>query len=311
MADPIVAQIDAPVEVDPVGTPANPAPESKETGDAAQPEGTASKVEAKKVAEVEKQLKKLKIKYNGREEDVEFDPSDDEYLTRQFQLAKLGQSKAQDYATLEKEVHTFIEELRKNPKKILADKSIGIDIKKFAAEILEEEIANSKKSPEQLDKERLEGELKAAKEQLEKDKEEFRQKEFERIQEQEFARYDTLMSQALDKSDLPKSPYVVKKMADYMLLALQKNIDVSPEDVLPVVRDEMQNDLKEMFKIMPDEVIEALVGKDVIGRIRKKSVAKAKEAIAPPINKALAKAAEGKKDKADGKKMSFKDFFGT
>lgn len=278
----------------------------------------------KEQAIAKKTLKQLKIKFNGKEslEDLPFEIPDDaksiDYMTRQIQMSKLSQSKAQEYSDLEKEVKSFVEQLKKDPRKVLSDPTIGIDIKKLAAQVIEEEIQNSQKSPEQLEREKLENELRAIKEEREREKEDNKQSELKRLQQQEFERYDMLFTQAIEKSDLPKSPYIVKKMSDYMLMGLQQGIDVTPEDVLPLVREEMQNDLREMFAVMPEDVIEKIVGKDVINKIRKKSVAKAKEANAPlrpksaletPAQAKESSAKSGKSGKP-GEKMTFKNFFG-
>jgi hypothetical protein len=282
-------------------------------------EGEVAEAQAAQSAAAKKEaarIRKLKLKVDGQEleEELPFEIDDNpeavEYMTRQLQMSKAAQKRMGEHAQLQKEVKYFLEELRKNPKKILADPSIGIDVKQLAAQIIEEEIANSQKSPEQLEKERLETELKTLQEEREREREETRQKEFARLQEIEYERYDTLMSKALETSDLPKSPYVVKKMADYMLLGLNEGIDVSPEDVLPLVREEIQNDLREMFAVMPDEVIEKIVGKDVFNRVRKKNVAKAK---APTPVKSAIKDTGASKSAAttSAEKKSFRDFFGV
>jgi hypothetical protein len=72
----------------------------------------------------------------------------------------------------------------------------------------------------------------------------------------------------------------------------------------------MQNDLKEMFAIMPDEVIEALVGKDVINRIRKKSIAKAKAQPPVPVKSAV-KDVGSQPQKQAAEKIDYKKFFGV
>ena len=285
-------------------------------------EGEAAEGQAAQSAAAKKEaarIRKLKLKVDGQEleEELPFEIDDNpeavEYMTRQLQMSKAAQKRMGEHAQLQKEVKYFLDELRKNPRKILSDPTIGIDVKQLAAQIIEEEIANSQKSPEQLEKEKLEAELKSLQEEREQEREELRQKEFERLQEIEYERYDNLMSKALETSDLPKSPYVVKKMADYMLLGLNEGIDVSPEDVLPLVREEIQNDLREMFAVMPDEVIEKIVGKDVFSRVRKKNVAKAKAA-PTPVKSAIkdsgasSKAASGN---ASAEKKSFRDFFGV
>lgn len=285
-------------------------------GAAAEGEAQESAAEAKKEAA---RIRKLKLKVDGQEleEELPFELDDNpeavEYMTRQLQLSKAAQKRMAESSQLQKEVKYFLEELRKNPKKVLADPSIGIDVKQLAAQIIEEEIANAQKSPEQLEKERLENELKALQEEREREREEAREKEFARLQEIEYERYDTLISKAIETSDLPKSPYVVKKIADYMLLGLNEGIDVSPEDVLPLVRDEIQNDLREMFAVMPDEVIEKIVGKDVFNRVRKKNVAKAKSA-PQPVKSAIkdtGASAKASASSSDAQKKTFRDFFGV
>lgn len=267
--------------------------------------------------EVKKMLKSLKLKFNGREveEQLPFEipdtPESIEYMKKQLQMSRLAQSKSQELSHLQKEAAKFIEDLRKNPRKVLSDPTIGVDLKKMAVEMIEEEIENARKSPEQLEREKLESELKAMKEEREREKEENRKRDMDRIQQQEYERYDMLLSQALDKTDLPKTPYTVKKIADYMIMAVNSGMDVTPEDVIPLVREEMQNDLKEMFSVMPEDVVEQLVGKDVINKIRRKNLQKARsvQAVAKPqIKDSGIKAEEPKND--GSKKKPMRDFFG-
>ncbi|SRR6266700_2944568 len=284
-------------------------PESQESFPQS-PEAQAAVLKASgaKPAEIKKALKTLKLKVDGKEQSVEFDPNDDEFLTRELQKSRAFEKRASDYSQLEKEVRSFIEQLQKDPRKVLSDPSIGIDIKKLAASVIEEEIANSQKSPDQLEREKIAKELKDLKAEREKEKEEAQKKEFERIQEREFERYDTLMTQSLEKSDLPKSPYVVKKMADLLMMGIQAGVDVTPDDVLPLVREEIQSDLKQMFAVMPDEVIEKIVGKDIFTRIRKKNVLKAKAAPVT-LNKSIKDTGGQVEKSSPAKKQTFKDFF--
>lgn len=265
-----------------------------------------------------KRLNKLRLKVDGREleEELPFeideDPEAVEYLTKQLQMAKVAQKRMAEHAQFQKEVNALVDKLRKNPRAVLSDPSIGIDLKQLAAEIIEEEIANSQKSPEQLEKEKLERELQALKDEREREKQDFQRKEFERLQEVEFERYDALMSKALETSDLPKSPYVVKKMAEYMLLGLNEGIELTPEDVIPLVRDEIQSDISDMFAAMPEDVVEKLIGKDTLGRIRKKNLSKAKAAPPVPVKSAVKDSGTKaqKTEASPAKAKNFKDFFG-
>lgn len=307
MADPIVTQT-------PAEAAESPAEVIKDTvvAEGAEGETLEAKVAEVKPEEKKSNKRKFKIKVDGKESEEEIDFDNEEDLVKRIQLAKVAQQRMQEYSQLEKEVQDFVTQLKKNPKKVLTDPHFGLDLKKLAAEVIEEEIANSQKSPEQLEREKMENELKAMKEEREKEKEDFKKKEFERLQQQEFTRYESLMVKALEKSDLPKSPYVVKKMADYMLMGLNNNLDLNPEDVLPLVREEIQNDLKDMFSVMPEEVIEAIIGKDVFTRIRKKNVAKAKANPPQPLKSQVKETGQNSKEdnKADEKKIDYKTFFG-
>lgn len=256
---------------------------------------------------------KLKLKVDGQEFEEEYDPNDKEYITRNVQLAKVAQKRMQEYSALQKDVIQLINDLKNNPKKALSDPSIGLDVKKLAAQIIEEEIANSKKSPEQVQREKLESELKEMKEQRDREKAESQAQEFERLREQQFERYDILMEQALEKTDLPKEPYVVKRIAEYMLLGLQEGRDVLPEDVIPLVREEILDDMKHMIHTMPVEAVETFLGKDLFDKMRKNNIAKvkAKQAVkaigntkAPDVGKI-----SNQKPEEPKKKMSFKEFF--
>jgi hypothetical protein len=265
------------------------------------------------VKQAEKSFKKkLKIKVDGEESEEEVDWDDEESLKRHIQFSKVAQKRMAETSKLQREVQEFLELLKTDPKRILSDPSIGIDLKQFAAGIIEEEIANSKKTPEQLKAEQLENELRTLKEEREREHEERKTKELSRLEKAEAERYDMLITKALDKGDLPKSPYVVKKIADYLYLGLQEGLDISPDDVIPLVKEEMENDVKQMFAVMPDEIIEQLVGTDVINRIRKKKVEAAKKA-APSVTAPKKDSMESPAGKqvAAGTKKTIKEFFGV
>ena len=275
----------------------------------------ASTQEAKAAAKEAARLRSLRLKVDGREieEDLPFEIPDDpeavEYMKRHLQMSRMGTKRAQEYAQLEKEIRQLITEGTKNPRKLLQE--LNIDERELARQIIEQEIENAQKSPEQLEKERIEAELKSLKEEREREKQEFEQKEFERLQEQAYERYDQQMTAALESSNLPKEPYVVKKIADYMLVALQEGYDVSAEDVIPLVKQELEKDIQTLINAMPDEALEQFLGKQRLANFRKKNLAKAKEAVAVSSAKAVKDTGGKTAVKEPEKKMSFKDFFGV
>jgi hypothetical protein len=261
--------------------------------------------------------RKLKLKVDGQEEDFEFDPDNTEEMTRHFQMSKMSQKRAQEAAGLRQQIEKIGDYLAqaKGDKKKLRSliKELGGDEKELAAAIIEEEIANSQKSPDQLQREKLEAELKELKDHNEREKNARTAAELERLTAQEVERYDVLVSQALETSGLPKKPFVVKKMTDYMLLALEAGIDLHPNEIINIVRGEVESDIQDLFSVAPEELIEKLVGKEILGKLRKKNVAKARApGIVPPV-KAGAKDVGAPSSKAaatPGAKKSIRQLWG-
>jgi DNA repair exonuclease SbcCD ATPase subunit len=273
-------------------------PESSEQQLEEVPAEESAEVAKEEIKAEKKRIKQLKLKFNGKDilEDLPFEIDDDpkaiEYMTKQLQKAKLSESKSQEFSQLEKDVSNFLKELKSNPRKALTNPAIGLDIKQFAAEILEEEIRNSQKSPEQIEKEKLEDELKSLKEEKSKNEKDMKEREYNKLVEQEYERFDKQISDAINKSELPKSPYVLNKITDYMIMALQNGKEIPVESVVELARNEIMQDVQSMVEAMPVEALEAFLGKNAISKLRKQDVGGKSES------------------KPAGEKVSFNDFFG-
>lgn len=304
----------------------NTAPVESAEADSSEEESTGSESQAQQgtnpgVTAQEQQkkeekrfLRKLKIQVDKeeQEEELPFDLPDDpkvvEYMKQKLQLSKMSSKRAQYANTLEKEFSQFFEDLQNNTENVLGDPRLGIDFDKVVARYIEKKAQEAKKTPEQKKHEALESELKKEREEKEKIRKDFEKKEFERLTQQQYDSYQNSIQKALDTSDLPKnSPYVVRKMTDYLLTALDANIDLSPAEIVPLVREEIFRDIKEMFGAAPDEVVESLLGKERLTNYRKKNLNKAKEAMAPLSQ---IKDVASKKDEKPKKKLNYSEFFG-
>lgn len=315
MSDSSEVQSSAPAAAEPTEAQAETLDSQASAPDAeAQPQTPAeAKAEEKKV--VAELKRKLKLKVDGREFEEEVDLGNEEYLREQLQLAKVARKRMSEYSSLEKQVDMLFDKL-KDPKalrEVLTHPDIGHDLKKLAAEIIEEEIENSKKTPEQLRAEKAEAELKRIMDEREKEKQEARQREIQMLEEKAFEQYNASMDRAIQKANLPDSPYVVRKLADYMMEAVRNGIDVSPEDVIGLVNDDITRDIQELFKVAPVELIEKLVGKDKLKEVRKKSIAAAKDpAIAAAISgKKIPDVAKASEEPKPSEKKTIKQLFGV
>lgn len=240
-------------------------------------------------------------------------------MKTQIQKAKLSTSKAQEYANLEKDANalkediaSFFQELKTNPKKALQNPLVGIDVKMLAAEILEEALEEEAKSPEQREKEKLQARLEELENERKKEKEEAENAKYQATLERAYERYDNALETALSKNpDLPQTPYIVEKMTKYMAFMVEEGYEPDMEIITEQVRTEMEGDIKHLLTILPVDKVEAILGQEVLGKLRTSRLSKAKKA--PPVLKTQIKdvsAPKEKKVEAPKEKISMKDFFG-
>jgi hypothetical protein len=291
------------------------APESQSEGQLDQsPESSAPGKEAAAApkAEEKKRLKQLQLKIDGEEllEDLPFEVDEEhaEYMKKNLQLSKKAQKSMQESANMKSQVQQFVDLLTKDTKAAL--KQLGIDPKQFAAQVIEEELAKEAMSPEQRELEEHKAELKRIQEERKREKDEFEKREFDRLQQQEYERIDSKMSATIEKSGLPKSAYVMKKMAQYMVDGMEMGVNLEPEDVIDLVKAEVHDDIRELVQSLGEDSVEQFIGKDVLDKIRKKNISKSKQtpaAVKAAIKDVGAKSKEAPKAQ---EKVDMKKFFG-
>lgn len=228
---------------------------------------------------VEEAIRKLvNIKMNG--EDKEFDLDDERSLEELIKLAQMGggaHAKMQEAAGIKKGWDSLEELAKTNPEEFL--RQYGHDPEALAEEIMMKQIEQLKKSPETVEREKLENELQEARKQL-KDREE-REKSFEmdKLQREASIQLSGDISKALDNyKELPKSEYVNKRVAEGMLWALENGFDeIEVEDIVPVIHQEIQRELQELLEAMPEEAMENFIGRRSMDRMRKSRIKKSKQ----------------------------------
>lgn len=272
---------------------------------------------------VEAAKKSYKLKVGGKDVDV-----DEGELLKRAQMGYSADEKWQEAAKMRKQMDGFIQLLQRDPAKAL--EQMGYDVDKMAEERIQQRIAEMQKSPEQLEREKLQRELQDMKDRDKAREDEYRAKESQRIQDQYAVELENDISSALDSNSygFPKTPYVVKRIADtmitYLSQAMDPNSDLTPQqrerlkkitakDVLPIVNSEIKQELSDMYSASPDEVFESLVGKDRLNKYRKNKIKNTtkKPASASEVKQTGAKELKKTQDQQPAKKMSSKDFFKT
>lgn len=87
--------------------------------------------------------------------------------------------------------------------------------------------------------------------------------------------------EAMDASTLPKSPDVIKRIANYMLLAEQKGISVNPRQIIPLVEEDFRNLNSQILKSLDSNNRINYIGEDLLKQIRQDDLSRLKR---PQVN---------------------------
>lgn len=261
--------------------------------------------------EAQRLIKKFDLKVRGKTISKEIDLSDDEFLKNQLQLAEVAKLEMQNSAELKKAYQKEMERFKAQPWEVL--KELGFDPDELAEQRIQSRIEEMKKSPEQLEQEKLREELRLAREEAKRIKEEKDAIEMQKLQEQAAIQINEEISNAIAAhKSLPNSKYVQKRVADSMLWAMNNGYeDVTAEDVIPLVEQEMRAEMSQLYDEMPEELLEQFIGKKNIERMRKKRVAAVKVPTVNDIKPTVQsnKASEASRREEEAKRVAARDFF--
>ncbi len=239
-----------------------------------------SKTEVKKAAEkidakpVKGEPGKFAIKVDG--EVIELSKED---MVKYAQLGKAGQARMEEASRIKSEALQLVKMLRDNPEAVLADPYIlGSEEKviELAQKILSRKLENEQKSPEMKEKEKLQKELEDLRNKVKQDEEERQSAEYNRLVAQQEAQLEEQITEAFETSGLPKSPFVLKRLADVMISGAENNKDISPKQALAIVRREMQKDIRDLMETMPEDALEEYISAEKVQKLRSRQLAKAR-----------------------------------
>lgn len=261
-------------------------------------------------SEIKEVIKKLKLKVDGKEieEELPFeipnDPKAIDWITKQLQLAKVSGSRMKEAAELKKAYTSDVSRLKENPWQVLSE--LGLNPDDLAEQRIQQRIDELSKSPEQLEREKIQKELEDARSALKKQAEEKEQLEMEKLENEAAVQLDKDITEALSSTtSLPKSPFVIKRIADTMAWAMRNGYkDITAKDVAPIVEKEVRGELQKLMDELPEQVLEELVGKKNIERLRKNRLA-SKPATNPLTS---IKETATKAPQAPAKKLTLREF---
>ena len=260
--------------------------------------------------EVQQMIREFTLKVNGKEYRRKIDLSNEDELQKELQMALAGRQAMQRSAELEKAYRNDIDRLKTDTASVLAE--LDIDPVEFAARVIENHLAQSAKSPEEIEQERIASEIQKMREEnarLKKEAEDrLRQSEMSKIEKE----IETDILDALEgDSELPANPEVIAMVADNMLWAMQNGWeDVTAKDVLPTVKAELQQKFRSIAgSLKSNAALKALLGDDILNNLREERVQQAKNQV-NTLNNIKSQPIQQKQEEKPVKKITLRDFMG-
>lgn len=213
-----------------------------------------------------------KVKIDGAELEVPY-----EELVSGYQTRKASDKAFREGAEIRKQAEQLVQLLKSDPISVLADPRLGLDVRKIAEEYLAAQIGDELMDP----KERELRDLKKWREAREKEDNEkltrAQQEENDRLTQEHIGSYSNGIIEALESSQLPKNATCVKRMAYYMHEGLKRGLELSPKDVVGLVREDFENDFRSLYGSADGEVLLGLLGEEGANKIRKHDLSRLKQ----------------------------------
>lgn len=228
-------------------------------------ETTKSATKAEKEAE-----RKFKLKFGKSEREMT-----EKELIAAAQKGWAADERFQEGAKAKKTAEKFFNDLKKDPEAMDALlKHIGRDPVEVYKNRLSKELKRKLMTPEQIELEDLRDKVRRGEEERTKREQEEHNKKVAELQIKYEQQYDQEMSAAISASGLPKTPMTVKRCAEIQYRALEQGYDLPWDVVIAEVRNQYQNDFKELFGSAEADSLEKMFGNDVAKKFTAASLKK-------------------------------------
>lgn len=224
--------------------------------------------------------KKYKYKVDGNEVEEEIDFSDEENIKQKLSLAKAAQKRMQESAKVKKEAEQFIKALKENPLEILQDERLmgSAKFREVAEAFLAKQLQQEMLTPEQRRQMEIENELNKYKQQEAKAKEKTEQEQMAKLQQHYQQELQSTIVEALQSVNLPKTKKTIASMASLISKSMQHGLDLDAKTLGKMVRQQYEQDLREMFESSSEDSLLSILGDSVTNKIRKADLKRLKNA---------------------------------
>lgn len=237
---------------------------------------------------------KKAYKFKIDDQEVTEELTDDEVLQR-LQKHKGADKRFQEAATLKQQTERFYQLLKDNPLD-LVEKIHGDKARQMMEERLWAKIQREQMNPQERElletKERLQTLEAETRARASRDQ----QEQFDRLKLQHAQNFDKEIKEALAANGKAVTPYAYKRVAHYMLQAMNDGRTLAAKDAVPLMDTDLQADLRAMFETTNEDNILALLGDPVLEKVRKADLKRVRGGFNPPVPPPTTEKKDEKKD---------------
>lgn len=232
---------------------------------------------------------KVKIVVDGEEEEITIEEAfrrarKNSAADKRFQEASRIRQEAESLRPLEQFRGVFSPEDVQRAQALLRDRNLNpTDPKLLRAalgevavlEVIEREKLE-KENPAELARREEQRKREAAEAELKRREDAEKSAEQERTRQQIRETYNKQFSTALAKHDLPATPYTVMRMAELTQENLRMGLDLTAEEIAPLVKEDLSRETAAMVKGLPLDQAMKLLPKSFLDELRKYDLAQAR-----------------------------------
>jgi hypothetical protein len=216
------------------------------------------------------------IKVNGKER----------RMTRQelmdhASMSYAANEKFTEAKQVRQKVDRIINTAKSNPIEALMDPELGLSKDQirdaFEAWYAKEFIEPEMMTEEQRKLKQYEEQLAKYREQEEKSRKQKEEEEFNKLTEQQRNYLQTQLIEAMDKSNLPKTPKIVQRIAFFMKQNIENGWDAPIDFIVRKVKEERQAEIKDDIQNASIEQLVDLFGEDAIKKLQKHAIEKLRQ----------------------------------
>jgi hypothetical protein len=243
------------------------------------------------------------LKVNGKKREIQ-DYND---MVRLAQLGLAANEKFQQASDKIRQAEAIVELLQTNPEKAL--QRLGFDVRQMAEEYLRAELQKEVLTDEQRKIMEMEQKLAEYEEQKKKKEDEEKANRISELQRHYEAELSDKIIKAIETYKLPRNERTISRIAEKLYVALENGYEIDPLDVAPLVKQEVEEELRGMYGTLDVDSMLQLLGEDNLKKIREHELRKVKDKAPKNPVKTTPVATPRQESETGSKKIKAADFF--